>query len=331
MRITCEYLTTADLAIQKSYDAAPSSLSHTMAAQQAQAQMESFLGLSLQKLGDVRALHHFQVETYQTFGGQLVNQVIRHVVSESVWQYPYLMHMVLAVSSGHKRRLLKGIGQERSLRKLDLAEFTHWNHGLRLYRTELARQDAPPGPGRSDFDALLAAMFLTIVFTFATEDQSFGSPAGSRERSFVEQVIIPMASTGGFRALQAVPATPSGDSLWLPVFEAADDENSSFTSSQPGIEGLPSALVQLCELNQWSNSADDPYHKILRHLTPLLVMQSSPSSMNRIFAFGGRLHGTFRPLIERKDSRALLLLSWWLALLHQVDEWWVRAWAQKSW
>lgn len=330
MKIACEYSTTDDLAIARSCGVAPSSVSQTMAVQLSQAQMDSFLGTCPSRHDCVQALHHFQVETYQTLGGELVNQVVRQAISESVWQYPYLMHMVIAVSSGHQRRLFNGTGQERGLRKLDLAEATHWHQGLQLYQAELARKDAPPGPGRTDFDALLAAMFLTIVFTFANGDRTLERTMIPHGNTFVEQIITPMASTGGFRALQAVPATPSRDSLWLPVFEAADDGNGSFTSTQQGIEGLPPALVELCELGQWSSSELDPYHKILRHLTPLLQMQSAPSSMNRIFAFGGRLHSTFRPLIQQNDAQALLLLCWWLALLRQVDEWWVRAWAEKS-
>lgn len=173
-------------------------------------------------------------------------------------------------------------------------------------------------------------MLLTIVFTFALEDGSSHTGRPNSENEFITRILNPMASTGGFRALQIIYDAPGQGSPWASVFYAADDDVGSFTSDEQGIDGLPPAFVHLCELNGSSSSHDNSYHKILRHLTPLLVMKLDPRNMNKIFAFGGRMHTTFRPLVMQKDTRALLLLSWWLALLRQVDEWWVKAWAKAS-
>lgn len=283
-----------------------------------------------QQSDSIRALRHFQLVTCNTFGGDVVNEVMHRVVAKDVWEAPFLMHLVLAVSAGHQRRLFNSDGQQGQIHELEFAEASHWNDGLQLYRTELARKGPPPGPARANFDAMVAAMFLTIVFTFALEDGTARNHSASGDNVFIQRVLNPMASTSGFKVLQVINNAPIMDSPWMPVFCAADDNIGSFTSDLQGIEGLPPAFVNLCELDYLSTSHENPYHKILRHLTPLLDMNLAPENMNKIFAFGGRLHTTFRPLVVEKDTRGLLLLSWWLALLRQVDEWWVREWARAS-
>lgn len=255
---------------------------------------------------------------------------MRLVVTKDVWDSRYLMHLVLAVSSGHQRRLLDTYGQEKQLRALEFAEASHWQQGLQLYQADLARRVRSPNIPDTGFDATVAAMFLTIIFTFALEDGSAHNNRPASENQFITRILNPMASTGGFRALQVMYNAPARGSLWASVLDAADNDVGSFTNDAQGTEGLPPAFVRLCELGDTSSSHDNPYHKILRLLVPLLEMELAPENMNKIFAFGGRLHNTFRPLVTKMDTRALLLLSWWLALLRHVDEWWVKAWARAS-
>lgn len=303
-----------------------------MAVMSATNDLVKFLGIPVtQHNSDIRTLRHFQDITCDTFGGDVVNNIMRLVVSKDVWEVPYLMHMVLAVSSGHQRRLLDVHGQQKQLRTLEFAEAGHWHRGLQLYQADLARKVQPSnGASKSGFDAIVAAMLITIVFTFALEDGSAHNDRPASDNEFITRILNPMASTGGFKALQLIYDAPSNGSPWAQVFYAADDDVGSFTSDEPGVEGLPPAFVRLCELDEFSTSHENPYHKILRHLTPLLEMKVNPENMNKIFAFGGRMHKVFRPLVIQKDVRALLLLSWWLALLRQVDEWWVKAWARTS-
>lgn len=308
-----------------------------MAVEAAQTDIVEYLGNSTasssgQRDVDLRALRHFQDITCNTFGGDIVNQVMRSVVAKDVWdsKSKYLMHMVLAVSSGHQRRLLDTHGQQKQLRTLEFAEASHWQQGLQLYQTDLARRVRSSTAADTGFDAMVAAMLLTIVFTFALEDGTAHNDRPASENQFVTRILNPMASTGGFKALQVIYDAPTRGSLWASVFYAADDNVGTFTDDTQGTRGIPSAFVQLCELDETSSSDDNSYHRILRHLVPLLEMKVDAENMNKIFAFGGRMHKTFRPLVVEKDTRALLLLSWWLALLRQVDEWWVKAWARAS-
>jgi hypothetical protein len=331
MNVDCEYIAVVSPYTEVS-TSSPTPLGHNLAIGSAQSDLVRYLGASAtQQHSDIRALRHFQDLTCNTMGGDTVNRVMHMVVAKDVWESPYLMHMVLAVSSGHQRRLLDAYGQQKQLRALEFAEAAHWHRGLQLYQTDLARKVQPSeGASETGFDIVVAAMLLTIIFTFALEDGSAHTGRPASDNEFITRILNPMASTGGFRALQIIYDAPGRGSPWASVFCAADDDVGNFTSDKQGIEGLPPAFVRLCELDDSSSSHDNPYHKILRHLTPLLDMKLDPKNMNKIFAFGGRMHTTFRPLAMQKDTRALLLLSWWLALLRQVDEWWIKAWARAS-
>jgi hypothetical protein len=331
MGIHCEYAPSTTVV---SSTPSPTSTEYSMAVTSAQTALDDYLGLdSVAALGQstgIHALRHFQTATCNTFVGSHLSKTMHIVVAKNIWSSPYLMHMVLAVSSGHQRRLLQTHGQKEQLRELSIREASHWNDGLQLYQGELVRKNPPPGPARTDFDSMIAAMFLTTVFAFASEDGTLDNDSATSDDDFIGKILNPMASTVGFKALQATGTGLSSDSPWVAVFHAADNSSGSFTSNEQGIEGLPPAFVRLCELDQSSTSHDNAYHRILRHLTPLLEMKLDSRNTNKIFAFGGRLHATIRPLVMAKDVRTLLLLSWWLTLFRQADKWWITGWARAS-
>jgi hypothetical protein len=328
MGIDCEYAASTTTV---SLTPSPTSTEYSMAVTSAQSALDDYLGLDAigsqgQSTG-IHALRHFQTATCNTFVGAHLSKVMHTVVAKEIWSSPYLMHMVLAVSSGHQRRLLQTHGQKAQLRELGIVEASHWQDGLQLYQGELVRKDPPPGPARTDFDSMIAAMFLTTVFTFASEDGTLDIDSTTGDDDF-GRILSPMASTVGFKALQATGTGLSSDSPWISVFHAAANSSGSSTIDEQGIKGLPPAFVQLCELDENSSSHDNSYHKILQHLTPLLKMKMDSRNTNKIFSFGGRLHATIRPLVEAKDIRTLLLLSWWLSLFRIADKWWTTGWAR---
>jgi hypothetical protein len=302
-----------------------------MAVTSAQTALDDYLGLDVggdlgQNTG-IHALRHFQTATCNTFVGAHLSKVMHNVVAKEIWSSPYLMHMVLAVSSGHRRRLLQTYGQKEQLRELGILEASHWQEGLQLYQSELARKFPPSGPARTDFDAIIAAMFLTTVFTFASEDGTLDIDSATSDDD-LGRILSPMDSTIGLKALSVVGTGLRSDSPWIRVFHAASNSPGSITSDEQGITGLPLAFVKLCELDEISSSHDNAYHRILRHLTPLLKMKLDSQNMNKVMSFGGRLHTTIKPLVIAKDARTLLLLSWWLSLFRVADKWWTTGWAR---
>lgn len=61
----------------------------------------SFLpGTMRNQSGNARMLQHFQSVASVTLGCSTVQDVMQSFVGSSAWDNPFLMHMVLAVSSG---------------------------------------------------------------------------------------------------------------------------------------------------------------------------------------------------------------------------------------
>ena len=226
---------------------------------------------------------------------------------------------ILAVSTAHLKRLYAP--HVRGHSELVLAEAIHWQYGLRMYQAQLAGKTELPNQSCTDFDSIVGATILVTIFTFALDDRIPIDSFTSGNAIALSHAPSPMAMTGGFRALPQ--DLGDGYSKWIPVLEGSDDEHGSFSDESPGTHGLPEAFLGVCELDDDELRDYNPYHKILRQLAPLLRLAPSPNHLHKLLGFSGRTWVEFRPLLERKDQRALLLFAWWLALLRQVDEWWI--------
>jgi len=266
--------------------------------------------------GDVRLLQHFQAVTAFTLGGAHHKSVFRYCVARKGFELPYLMHMTLAVSCAHLKRLATVACHTDYSRRYAIAEARHWQSGLELYQVALK--------GRAhDFDGALAATFLTIIFTFALDDQLPRDSYTSGDREKLMHAINPLAATGGFGALRVILGEHMMESTWGSVLQDSDDELGTFTDDRIGTAGLPAAFVNLCELDAESNAENNPYHAIVRRLTPLLRLRPCEDSFTKFIAFSGRTWRYLRPLLLVRDARALLLISYWFAMMRDKKQWWI--------
>ncbi|TKA55283.1 hypothetical protein B0A49_12685, partial [Cryomyces minteri] len=267
---------------------------------------------------NVRILQHFQSVTSVTLGGSAVQRVMHSSVPQSAWQQPYLMHMLLAVSSAHLKRLMQ-VSNGKESRAYAVAEAKHWQSGLSLYRSAIA---ASTGRIKPNVDVLVGTTFLSVICAFTLEDEV---PLDAFVNSYDETLtyaLNPMAAGSGIQALGGV--INLNDSIaWMQVLRDSDDRFSTYTSQVPGVLGMPPALVDLCGLNESSTRDSNEYHSIVRLLTPLLRLEVDIEHFTKLIAFGGRTFVRFRPLLQRRDPKALLLLSYWFALLRRIDQWWL--------
>lgn len=267
--------------------------------------------------GPVRILQHFQATTFLTLGGPRYTSIFHSSVRGKAWERPYLMHLTLAVSSAHLKRLVPRALNPRLHQCYALAEASHWQRGLRLYRAALAAR-------HHDSDATITATFLSIIFTFALDDAlPPDSYAAADDPDKLTHALNPLAATAGFGALRALLGERILDSVWRAVLLDSDDAHGTFSTDTPGVAGLPAAFVHLCELDPSSNADNNPYHTIVRLLTPLLRLRPDGHNFTKLIAFSGRTWRAFRPLLCRRDPRALLLLAYWFALMRQVGQWWI--------
>lgn len=266
--------------------------------------------------GNVRILQHFQATTFLTLGGPRYTTVFQSSVKDKAWELPYLMHMTLAVSCAHLKRLFWQSGNSSLYQRYAFAEASHWQSGLQLYRRALSGKD-------HDFDGTITATFLSIIFTFALDDDLPQDSYTADDPEKLTHAINPLAATGGFGALREVLGARMMDSVWKAVLMDSDDDKGTFSVDSPGISGLPTAFVDLCELNDASNSGNNPYHTIVRLLTPLLQLKPEVHNFTKLIAYNGRTWRHFKPLLLQRDPRALLLISYWFALMLPVDQWWI--------
>ena len=265
---------------------------------------------------NVRMLQHFQATTFLTLGGPRYTKVFQSSVKGKAWELPYLMHMTLAVSCAHLKRLVPRDSNLSLHQRYAVAEASHWQSGLHLYRKALAGKE-------HDFDGTITATFLSIIFTFALDDEIPQDSYAADDPEKLMHALNPLAATGGFGAIRNVLGERILDSVWRAVLFDSDDDQGTFSSETPGIEGLPTAFIDLCGLDESSNSENNPYHTIVRLLTPLLLLRPDGNNFTKLIAFSGRAWRYFKPLLFRRDARVLLLIAYWFALMRQVDQWWI--------
>ena len=277
----------------------------------------SSLSISDSPTSNMRILQHFSSFTSLTLGGTKCRSVMHSFVSQKAWEYSYLMHIVLAVSSAHLKRLHSDESQLRLHQQFAIAEAAHWQCGLQLYQRALAGR-------RPDFDATIATTFLTIIFTFSLDDDLPQDAYTDEDNEKLKHALNPLAATGGFRAIRDLFGEFMNNSVWKIVLQGSDDDQGTFSNAnQKGVEGLPIAFVDLCELDDDSTADNNEYYYILRLLTPLLRLESDFENFTKLMSFCGRTWPYLRPLLFRKDPRGLLLISYWFAALRQIDQWWI--------
>ncbi|KAK0773857.1 hypothetical protein LTS16_019408 [Friedmanniomyces endolithicus] len=312
----------------------PTGSMHTMSLALLDTQLSTLLGRSpsatnVLPTDELRILQHFHAVTSRSMGSEATQKILHRNVLKRAWGHPYLMHMALAVATAHLRRLNVEDSVPRAGKQLSVVEAKHWQRALLLHREELSTANSEYD---ARYDARVETTFLTVVYSFALEDCLPLNAFSTESDDLLLHALSPLAACNGFRALRIIEGPRGSPSTWLPVLmaTASGSEHGAFGSERPGTDGLPAALVDLCGLNAESTSDSDEYHRVLRLLAPVLKLKPSTDNFPKLFSVAGRSWLTIKPLLLRRDHRALLLVSYWFASLHQIDQWWLTARAKSS-
>ncbi|KAL4743154.1 hypothetical protein BDV11DRAFT_202142 [Aspergillus similis] len=291
--------------------AIPDATAHSLAVSAITTQVDAVLQLSSTMtkskgcLSNLEILRHFQdIFTPNTMIiSEKGKDIMRGKMIRLALQSPFLMHSLIGVAIAHLRSVLpddKG--------NYALLEAHHWQRAIRQYSTELQSSIGP-----QNMDALFSACLLMTVNSFALDSynprQSFvfsPNPVESLNWLFVQS---------GLRHLlgRAVPWLRK--SMWWEMF--MESRNDLFE------EGLHPDLANLCGITESTTTENNPYLWPLRMLTPLLTLEPSLRTYSRITTFMGRLLPDYYERLIAKDTPALVILAWWLALMTRVDLWWV--------
>lgn len=222
---------------------------------------------------------------------------------------PCLLYSIMAVASTHWACALP------SDRRRTIAATRFRHKATRIYRQSLQLPI-----GRDNMDMLITSCILLGMFSFAAETTS---PLDSWV--FADDPISMnwLSVQCGLRCLLEITKPWMDDSIWNEPFQ--ESSNYEYADDhRMGREDLDPELADLCDITDTTTEETNPYHWPLRMLCPLLRIPRHKCGASRITNFMGRLLPDFVNLLAAKEPRALLIMSYWLALMcTSVDEWWV--------
>lgn len=222
---------------------------------------------------------------------------------------PCLLYSIMGVASTHWAYTLPS---DRK-RTMIAARFRH--KATRLYRQHL---ELPIN--RDNMDMLITSCMLVGMFSFSAETTS---PLDSWVFSDDPVNMNWLAVQCGLRCLLEITKPWMNESIWNEPFQ--ESSNYEYADDhRMGREDLDPDLADLCDITDTTTEETNSFHWPLRMLCPLLRIPRHKCGAPRITNFMGRLLPDFVNLLAAKEPRALLILSYWLALMcTSVDEWWV--------
>ncbi|PGH32818.1 hypothetical protein GX50_04358 [[Emmonsia] crescens] len=226
------------------------------------------------------------------------------------FQNPYLMHAVFGIAVTHLRHLLP---HDKSYA---IAAGIHWQRAIKLYRREISKPI-----DEHNMDPLMSTCMLLSTITFSTEECK---PADSWIFSSDPTRLSWLLGQSGLRyILEAITIDQLQRSIWFEAFQESDDEDYTFNNNSPGLEGLHPGLAELCDIDETTTEESNPYHWPLRMLSPMLPLKADRNNFSKLIPFIGRLEPAYIKLLQEKDPRALLILSYWLGKMCEEKQWWI--------
>ena len=219
------------------------------------------------------------------------------------------MHSILAVAACHWRYHLKS-PQQRCY-----SEMFHSMQACSGLRHCLDNE----GPEQTDA-AMTTSVFLGSI-SFADTTEVFQVPLTGRSVPFFW-----LSSQLGLGALASLfRPRASTHSLWLGIFEEAAQVVVQLDDKRSGMDDIPVELATIFDVEETSTCDDHRYLRVLRQLCQLLSTDpENESALLQYMQFVDALSPRFLHLLNALDTRALMLLSFWLALLCAKDCWWSR-------
>jgi hypothetical protein len=195
-------------------------------------------------------------------------------------------------------------------------ESYHWAKASALFRTEISHEN-----DTCNWDAFwIAAVMMSFLVCFAveTEDPQALWPLSLR----------PSLGVSWYRAQRGVrtfwtmlrPSSPFAKGAC-----GSKDRCLDLPIPPSGVEGVSTALVTMCELNDSSNANNSPYHTAVRTLS-ILLADPTPGPL-RFLAFMNTTEPEFERLLEQRDPRSLVLMTIWFSLIPRTA-WWIWSRAQ---
>ena len=224
----------------------------------------------------------------------------------------YLLYAILAFSASHLSFLFP------EQKKYGIAATINYDRSLASYLAEIRT-----GLDANNANAILGACHLHTMLAFRnvlSNNSAEGDLAFTWLRTMQGVGIMRHANNLGLF-----------ETIWQPIYiESRGGEefvchHSEFDEKKTWASVTSKALHQLCdiELSPSQTLKTNPYQKPLSLLCILLQYNGEHDKICLFMSTVGMLPSSFVELLYFNDPRAMLILSYWCALLSQIDQWWI--------
>ena len=196
-----------------------------------------------------------------------------------------------------------------------VTEAYHWREAISQYSNEISTR-----VGLHNMDALFSSCILMTFNSFSLEEFN---PRSSFVFSDRPESLNWLVLQSGLRHLLYMTRPWLSQSIWFEMFMSGRGDERTYEDNRPGRVDLDPDMADLCGIDESTTEETNPYHWPLRMLTNLLPLERTYSSFPKYTNFMGRLLPEYYEKLLQKDPPALIILSWWLALMNSIPMWWM--------
>lgn len=217
------------------------------------------------------------------------------------------MHSILAVSGCHYRYHLKSPRQRCASENF---------HSMRACSGLRKCLDMPKV---DQIDAAMTTSMFLASLSFADTTDDLQVSLNARPVPFFW-----LGNQLGLGSLFTMFQSRAGtQSMWLGMFEEVTETILQLNDNRSGTDGIPAELATIFNVEETSTCNQHQYLKVLRRLCRLIPIDpENELALLQYMQFVEGLSPQFIRLLNALDTRALMLLSYWLALLCAKDCWW---------
>lgn len=269
----------------------------------------TFHGLTGLRPGEVELLQHFHLHTIGTLGSPSVQEAVSGCLAAAV-DLGFLRHTIFALSKSHLMVL-----SERN----DFAMNYHFDKALSTFRNRLSSPVEA-----AHVDAVITTCVLLNTIAFAKDPQTSSESWLITDEGDLQWLTLHI----GLRRIMFDIGQKLKESSWRMVYAKEATQfwgkaRTPFGNSRSECEEIPKDLQDFFRTGYRSRKYNTSYQSTLQSLVPLLALEPSTISLTQLMAIAHRWDQSFYQSVQAKDLHALLLLSYWLGLLCEVNVWWV--------
>ncbi|KAI1111206.1 hypothetical protein F5Y14DRAFT_317790 [Nemania sp. NC0429] len=236
---------------------------------------------------------------------------------ELAFAYPFLMHASLAVAFTYDRHMNSSSGCRRTLE-----ECYHWSQSTVLLNNRLGEPIET-----KDKDPIWGTAAALAILTFSSPDASTPEQAWPLKSSSDASDLDWLHMIRGKMSLWQMVNPLRPDSLFRVMAPTFAHMHSPLP--EVGIDGIPSALAAVCNLENSSTAQTNPYFHAAHAVSQVHALSDDEVTTGHTQLFTRSIHGHVEDLLHKKDSVALLLLYlwyrkagrsiWWIELRARVE------------